>query len=445
MSQEEEQKPTEEEQKPKEEEQKQSEEEEEKQEVDPLTLPLDDINRYYSIKGDLEKLRGIVISHYPIALFDEDKEKLKKKYIPKEMFKEFEKKYMKDFKFPTDLTDEFRPPYANSYYGGVDFTDAGTTSLLRGMGWELVKEIGKKILQGDFNFTTVTIPIKVMTPISVLQHICNGHFNYPLYLNLAAREKDPVIQMKYVIIAMISCWHRSNVFLKPLNPILGETYEMIWEDGSIEYVEQTSHHPPRSHFLLNGVNGDWRYYGYYDFTSNAWLNSFKLTNSGKRTIEFKNTNAKINFNYPIDQYGNTFWGSFRQECIGELELNDVNNNITAKFGMGNIYGKTSDWFEGTICKGEEEVSKFTGSYLEYIEFDGERCWDIRKNIDIEEYPIVPQIKSSSIYREDSKFLYQSKLEEAQKAKDDQENLQRHDRKLRKEYEEQNKKSEEEES
>jgi hypothetical protein len=103
--------------------------------------------------------------------------------------------------------------------------------------------------------------------------------------------------------------------------------------------------------------------------------------------------------------------------------------------MGNIYGKTSDWFEGTICKGEEEVSKFTGSYLEFIEFDGERYWDIRKNIDIEEFPIVPQIKSSSIYRADSKLLYESKLEEAQQAKDDQENLQRHDRKLRKEYEE----------
>ena len=402
-------------------------------------------SNFNEIKGELENLMGYVISFCPIEIIDANKEKLSMKHNEKEMYNNFYEKYIKNFKIPNDLTDTFRPPFANNYYGGVDFPNAETTSLLRGMGWDLVKQIGRKILNGDFNFTTVSIPIKVMVPISILQHICNGHFNYPLYMNLAYESNDPLQQMKYTIVACISSWYKSNVFLKPLNPILGETYEMIWEDGSIEYVEQTSHHPPRSHFLLNGVNGDWRYYGYYDFTSNAWLNSFKLTNSGKRTIEFKNTNAKINFNYPIDQYGNTFWGSFRQECIGELELNDVNNNITAKFGMGNIYGKTSDWFEGTICKGEEEVSKFTGSYLEYIEFDGERCWDIRKNIDIEEYPIVPQIKSSSIYREDSKFLYQSKLEEAQKAKDDQENLQRHDRKLRKEYEEQNKKSEEEES
>ena len=61
-----------------------------------------------------------------------------------------------------------------------------------------------KILSGDFNLTTVTIPIKVMVPISILQHICNGHFNFPLYLNLVSKTKDPIKQMKYVITACIS-------------------------------------------------------------------------------------------------------------------------------------------------------------------------------------------------------------------------------------------------
>jgi hypothetical protein len=387
---------------------------------------------HFEIKGDLERIMDTVISFYPIALYDFDEKKLSKEYEPSKMYEEFKKKYINNFKFPED-TDEFRPPFANTYYGGVDFADTKTTGIIRGMGWDLVKQIGQKILSGDFNLTRVSIPIKVMVPISILQHICNGHFNFPLYLNLAANSDDPVEQMKYVITACISSWYKSSVFLKPLNPILGETYEMIWEDGSREYVEQTSHHPPRSHFLLLGPDNMYKYHGYLDFTTNAWFNSMTLTNKGSRTVEFKNNKSRIKFNYSVDQYSNTFWGVFRHESVGEMEFIDEISGYVSKFKLGNIYGKFSDFFEGTIEKDGEVKSKFSGSYLSYIQFDNQRYWDIRHNIDIEAYPIKNQIKSSSIYREDAQFLYKKQNDEAQQAKDDLENIQRNDRKLRAKY------------
>ena len=56
--------------------------------------------------------------------------------------------------------------------------------------------------------------------------------------------------------------------------------------------------------------------------------------------------------------------------------------------------------------------------------------DIRKDIDIEAYPVKKQLQSSSIYREDSNLLYERKMDEAQEAKETLENLQRHDRKMR---------------
>ena len=391
--------------------------------------------KYNEIKGELENLMGSVISFCPIELIDSNKEKLKMKHNESEMNKNFYEKYIKNFQKP-NLKDSYRPPFANNYYGGVDFPNAETTSLIRGMGWELVKQIGKQILSGNFNFTTVSIPIKVMVPISILQHICNGHFNYPLYMNLAYESNDPIQQMKYTIVACFSSWYKSNVFLKPLNPILGETYEMMWEDGSHEYVEQTSHHPPRSHFLIIGHEKKWRYYGYFDFTSNGWFNSFKLTNSGTRFAEFSNTKSKIQFNYPIDNFSNTFWGTMRQESIGQLTFKDLVNGYQAIINMS-PRGKLSDYFEGTIEKDGEVISKVNGSFLEYIEIDGERFWDIRKNINIEAYPIPNQIKSSSIYRPDSLKLLEKDLEEAQKKKNEQEEIQRHDRKLRKEWAEKN--------
>ena len=124
---------------------------------------------------------GTVISHHGVLLYDHDEKKLEKKYDEEEMWKLFKEKYIKNLKYPEE-SDDYRPPYANTYYGGVDFPDEKTTSLLRGMGWDLIKLIGKKILSGDFNLTTVTIPIKVMVPLTILQHVCNGHYNFPLYL-----------------------------------------------------------------------------------------------------------------------------------------------------------------------------------------------------------------------------------------------------------------------
>ena len=387
-----------------------------------------------TLKGELENLMGTVICHSPINLWDHNKEKLsltKDDLNPLKMYEKFKEKYMKNFKLPTD-TDEFRPLYANADQGGFDFASPKTMGIIRGMATDLLKQIGRKIISGDFNLTTVTIPIKVMVPISILQHICNGHFNFPLYLNLASEMTDNLERMKYVIVATISNWYKSSVILKPLNPIWGETYEMMWKDGSHEYVEQTSHHPPCSNFLLLGPNNNYKFSGYFNFKSNAWINSMKLTNTGKRCIDFKD-GTHIDFNYCQDQYSNTFWGDFIHENIGKVYWNDVTHGINATMELGgSAVSRLSDYFEGKIVDKDGKVlSSFTGSYLSHIDFDGVRYWDIRHNIDIEQYPIKNQIKSSSIYRKDSLLLYKKKMEEAQDAKTELEEIQRRDRRLRK--------------
>jgi Oxysterol-binding protein len=105
-------------------------------------------------------------------------------------------------------------------------------TLIRSGGYEVIKQIGKKILNGDFNLTTISFPIKVMLPLTILQTIAQSIFQFPIYLNLAGNLNDPLERFKYVIVATLSCFHSSSHFLKPLNPILGETYEMLYNDGS---------------------------------------------------------------------------------------------------------------------------------------------------------------------------------------------------------------------
>jgi hypothetical protein len=88
--------------------------------------------------------------------------------------------------------------------------------LIRSTGWELIKQVGKKMISGDFNLTTISFPIKVMIPITILQSIARSICFYPVYLNLASLKENPIEKMKYVIVASLSCFHRSSTFLKPV-------------------------------------------------------------------------------------------------------------------------------------------------------------------------------------------------------------------------------------
>ena len=71
-----------------------------------------------------------------------------------------------------------------------------------------------------------------MIPISILQSLAKAYFQFPLFLTIANNNPDPIEKFKYTITACISCFHNCYSFLKPLNPILGETFETCYEDGT---------------------------------------------------------------------------------------------------------------------------------------------------------------------------------------------------------------------
>ena len=176
----------------------------------------------------------------------------------------------------SNLKDEFRPENANKSTGGIDYTNKELVSTMRSTGYDVIKQIGKKIITGDFNLTTISFPIKVMLPLSILEAIAKSVFQFPVYLNLAANQIDPLEKFKLVIVATVACYHASSNILKPLNPILGETFETFYDDGSKIYLEQSSHHPPISHYIMYGPNNTFKFSGFSHFTSSAGLNSLKV-------------------------------------------------------------------------------------------------------------------------------------------------------------------------
>jgi len=50
-------------------------------------------------------------------------------------------------------------------------------------------------------------------------------------------------------------------FVKPFNPTLGETLQASFQGGVELFLEQTSHHPPVTSWLLQGPAGAFKYYG----------------------------------------------------------------------------------------------------------------------------------------------------------------------------------------
>lgn len=64
--------------------------------------------------------------------------------------------------------------------------DSELSGRLRSAGKEILKTVGKNILSGKFNLTTISFPIKCMCPSSMLELIALIAGVNPLYINAAA-------------------------------------------------------------------------------------------------------------------------------------------------------------------------------------------------------------------------------------------------------------------
>ena len=99
--------------------------------------------------------------------------------------------------------DDYRDPSAG-YYGGFQLNNAELTSKHRSAGKEILKSVGKKILSGKFNLTTISFPIKCMCPKSMLEIMATIVGVHSFYMNAAAQTKDPLERMKLVMACSIA-------------------------------------------------------------------------------------------------------------------------------------------------------------------------------------------------------------------------------------------------
>jgi len=134
--------------------------------------------------------------------------------------------------------------------------------------------------------TTISFPIKCMCPKSIVQVSPTIQCVNSWYLNYAAHCSDPVERFKVFMTCTVALIHEGQFFEKPLNPVLGETYQAKCADGADLYVEQTSHHPPVSHMLIEGPNGAYRYSGYNECSVAFSVTNIKVNLLGHKKVKF---------------------------------------------------------------------------------------------------------------------------------------------------------------
>ena len=241
-----------------------------------------------------------------------------------------------------------------------------------------------------------SFPLHYNEPISMLQKQCEKFF-YIDYLTNAA-SPDITNEQRLLYIIAFFCGELSqniNRYLKPMNPVLGETFEYFDNNKKYRFFsEQVSHFPPISAYVCE--SNDFVYYG-----DTRCKTSFKLLKgamelhfNNKTYIYFKHIDEKFIFNRPKIYLNGLMSGLPRYDCEGKMTIQSVKDkSLRAElhFNEDKISHKKQDvlqrdiiLMEGNVIKGNEIVYKVNGNWKEvmfYMDKDGKNrkeMWNVVK-------------------------------------------------------------------
>ena len=373
--------------------------------------------------------------------------------------------------------------FSDKFLSGFAIRDTGIYCLKKdivekqsGIIKEVIAALTKCIWTGGV--MSLSLPIRIFEPRSMLERITDWFSFAPILLTKAGGVGNKIEAFKYVVAFSLSALFRSSEQLKSLNPMLGETYQCEWEDGSKMYLEHTCHTPPISHFYIKSSNNLFRVSGYVDMEMGGIMkamltNTMQIIPKGRITVYLPETEQKIDFQFPKITMGGALWGERYMYFSDHMKFEDRGNNLKCVIAFANnrkelkgkrihdIYGRIFNYnyvenlddpkdpfYSDSMSShpfplyNKEIVSEITGSWLEEIKFDNKVYFNIKDASQPQIYPCKTVLDSDSRYREDKQWLQlswdnkeKSKLYEeyAQAWKLALEAQQRYERGLRKEY------------
>lgn len=359
--------------------------------------------------------------------------------------------------------------YAESAEGGVECVDKKIYEKQKGVVMNLLKQAVKGVFVKD-GFVRISLPVRVFEGRSTLDRILDGWRMAPTFLPKAAACTDPIARMKWVITFAISGIYCMLTHLKPFNPILGETLEGGFDDGTKIYCEHTSHHPAITNFYMIGANDLYTMHGKYQYKMEFSANSFKLRQAGYHHIVFKDGGV-VSFKLPFAKFSGMVMGTRIVYFTGEMKFIDKANALKAVvlFDSGKTEGMFAsrkkgckrDQFEGILYRWdtmadkqkkvkklkelkdiESPICQITGSWLHNIKFGEETYWTIDEVMPTGIWYAARVLPSDWRFREDLLWIRKENETIADLWKKELEVQQRFDRSLREKAQKEEKAKEE---
>lgn len=91
--------------------------------------------------------------------------------------------------------------------GGKVCRNKKLVRTLRAIARQLLHEIGRQILSGSMNLTTISFPIRAMIPKSALEKILMASCLFPLYINRACSEENPIERVRFPAVTLAQTRH----------------------------------------------------------------------------------------------------------------------------------------------------------------------------------------------------------------------------------------------
>lgn len=218
--------------------------------------------------------------------------------------------------------------------------------------WGLLKNnVGKDL-------SRIAMPISLNDPISMLQKPAEM-VEFCHFLRKANRCSDAGLRLCYLTAFTFSVYpHTVNRLKKPFNPLLGETYELFYDD--IRFVsEQVSHHPPVTAFYCDAE--DFVVQGSFTLRTNISLAGFQVSPVGPVVIELRKTGERFTFTRPKSTLHNLI--------IGQMYIWHSGESAIVERGSGArslLFFKPKGWGSRHDYECEGKVTDSTGRTTHHL-------------------------------------------------------------------------------
>ena len=254
--------------------------------------------------------------------------------------------------------------------------------------FELSKNMISKIIKA-YTSGQKTLPIQFNEPISMLQKECEK-FHYSYLLNLAADQNTLELSMCYIS-AFIIGEMSLNIgrILKPMTPLIGETYEFIDNNLKIKYFsEEVQRKPHISAFYCESEK--WLMFGdNRNSSSFKFLNgSYEMNFNSKLHIKFKNKKIEFVYNRPTMIYKGILTNNLHYDFNGKVVISTPNSeDIECVLNFKSEKKDTPlGTFDGEIINKNEIVYKIFGNWNKNINLtiSDEKGNNVQKILEISE-------------------------------------------------------------